>query len=150
MDLTINPEFQNLIPPLTDDKRSILERSIINEGCRDALITWNDTVVDGHNRYEICRKHNIDFKTLPYEFESDQEAKIWIIDNEKGRRNITDGWKWELAQTKKAILKEKGREKKVEEGKKAREKQLNGVLSIVDKTPVNPKQEPKHDTRKES
>ena len=109
MDLTINPEFQNLIPPLTDDERSILEKSIINEGCRDALITWNDTVVDGHNRYEICRKHNIDFKTLPYEFESDQEAKIWIIDNQKGRRNITDGWKWELAQIKKAILIEKGK-----------------------------------------
>ena len=149
MDLTINPKFQNLIPPLTDDERSILERSIINEGCRDALITWNDTVVDGHNRYEICRKHNIDFKTLPYEFKSDQEAKIWIIDNQKGRRNITDGWKWELAQEKKRLLEEKGREKyKKDVGRPSKEKSL----SIIDNNKFTdniPKQEPKHNTQKE-
>jgi len=47
------------------------------------------------------------------------------------------------------LLEEKGKAKKVEEGKKAREKQLNGVLSINDKTPINPKQEPKHNTQKE-
>lgn len=38
------------------------------------------------------------------EFASKDDAKIWMIDNQKGRRNLTDGWKWELAQAKKKIL----------------------------------------------
>lgn len=51
-----------------------------------------------------------------------------------GRRNLTDGWKYELAQTRKAVLAQKGREKLSEAGKAGREKQLGG-LSTPDKGP---------------
>jgi len=44
------------------------------------------------------------------DFESIEDVKVWMIDNQKSRRNLTDGWKWELAQTRKAILAEKGRD----------------------------------------
>lgn len=51
-----------------------------------------------------------------------------IIDNQNGRRNLTDGWKWELAQCKKNILLERGREKYKETvGRPEKES-----LSIVD------------------
>ena len=40
----VNSELNNLIPPLTPDEYNGLEMSIIAEGCRDALILWNDTI----------------------------------------------------------------------------------------------------------
>jgi uncharacterized C2H2 Zn-finger protein len=86
--------FAKLIPPLTDDEYSKLEQSILKEGCRDALIVWmkdNDTIlIDGHNRYEICTRHQITYKTQEIHFDSEQEAEIWILINQLSRRNLTD------------------------------------------------------------
>jgi len=63
-----------------------------------------------HNTLEICQKHGIQYNVQDYEFNSLDDVKVWMIDNQKGRRNLTDGWKWELAQSKKKILEERGRE----------------------------------------
>jgi hypothetical protein len=127
--LNINTEFAKCIPPLSKSELSTLEQSLQSEGCRDAIITWNGTIVDGHNRYAICQKHNISFKVSDKVFDSNEKAKIWIIDNQKGRRNLTDGWKFALAQERKRLLLIKGREKrKKTEGRPRKEK----LLSIVD------------------
>lgn len=88
--LIIDEEFKNLIPPLSDVERKGLEDSILKEGCRDAIITWHGVIVDGHNRYSICTKHNIPFKTLEKDFKSRDEAILYMIDNQKSRRNLTD------------------------------------------------------------
>jgi len=77
---------------------------------------------------------NIPYKTITMAFDDINAAKLWMIKNQRGRRNLTDGWKFELAQVEKAILAEIGAAKKINDGKAARDKQL-GVLSIVDKTP---------------
>lgn len=87
--LTIDSEFQSLIPPLSGDEYDRLEKSILIEGVRDPIITWNDTIIDGHNRYHICQEHGIGFKTAHREFESRDAAKIWIIENQFARRNLT-------------------------------------------------------------
>ena len=108
--MKINEELKALIPPLSNDEYNGLERSLIDEGCRDKLITWDDTIIDGHNRYEICTKHGIPYQVEERDFESIEDVKVWMIDNQKSRRNLTDGWKWELAQTRKAILAEKGKQ----------------------------------------
>ena len=108
MQLKIEPEFQELIPPLTAEEYKQLEDNIIKEGCRDALVVWNGYIVDGHNRYEICQRHGVEFKTVEHTFTGKEEAKIWIIDNQNGRRNLTDGWKYELKQERKRLLADKG------------------------------------------
>ena len=87
--LTVDDDFRSLIPPLSDDEYMRLERSIIAEGVRDPIITWNGTIVDGHNRYRICQEHGIAFKTAEIVFGSKDAAKIWIIENQFGRRNLT-------------------------------------------------------------
>ena len=87
--LSIDDGFRSLIPPLTDDEYRRLEASIIAEGVRDPIITWNGTIVDGHNRYRICQEHGIAFKTAEIVFGSKDAAKIWIIENQFGRRNLT-------------------------------------------------------------
>jgi hypothetical protein len=85
----IDPEFRNLVPEITKDEKCILEKSILEEGCRDPLVTWDDILLDGHNRYEICQRHKIDFKMLRKDLDSREQAKLWIINNQLGRRNLT-------------------------------------------------------------
>ena len=67
INLKIDPEFQNQIPPLTDDEYKQLEENILKEGkLLSPLIVWNNTLVDGHNRYAILQKHpEIYFSTMP-------------------------------------------------------------------------------------
>ncbi len=91
INLKIDPEFQNQIPPLTDDEYKQLEENILKEGkLLSPLIVWNNTLVDGHNRYAILQKHpEIYFSTMPLRFENREEAITWICRNQLGRRNLS-------------------------------------------------------------
>lgn len=89
MELKINNEFRKLIPPLTKDEYEQLEQNILDDGCRDALVVWNGFIVDGHNRYEICTRRGLEYKTTSIEFNDEEEAKDWIDKNQLGRRNLT-------------------------------------------------------------
>ena len=77
--LTIDPEFRDLIPPLTEEERKLLEDSIVVNGCESPLFIWNGVIVDGHNRYDICRKHGIPFAVVEKDFTSRDAALMWII-----------------------------------------------------------------------
>lgn len=88
--LKIDPEFKNLIPPLTAEEYAGLEESILQEGCRDALIVWGDTLIDGHNRFEICTRHNIPFEITEMFFPSRDDVKLWMMRNQLARRNLND------------------------------------------------------------
>ena len=90
--LIIDPEFKTLIPPLLPVERAGLEASILDEGCRDALVVWRgrNILVDGHNRYEICTKHGISFEIVEIELAGRDEAIDWIYQNQLARRNLTD------------------------------------------------------------
>lgn len=109
MKIEICTEFKALIPPLSLEEYSQLEKNIIADGCREPLVVFNNTLVDGHNRYEICTKHDLPFSILEKDFADSGEAKLWMIDNQNGRRNLTDGWKYQLTQSKKEILLEAGK-----------------------------------------
>ena len=76
INLKIDPEFQSQIPPLTDDEFKQLEENILKEGkLISPLIVWNNTLVDGHNRYAILQKHpEIYFSTMPLRFENREEG----------------------------------------------------------------------------
>jgi ParB-like chromosome segregation protein Spo0J len=88
MTLEIDKEFQQLIPPLASDELAQLESNIIQDGCRDPLVTWQDTIIDGHNRYAICKARGLPFKVITMEFADRSHAKEWIIRNQFGRRNL--------------------------------------------------------------
>ena len=96
----INPEFKALIPPLSPEEHNQLEQNILAHGCRDPIVLWRDTIIDGHNRYEICTKHDIKYKTIKLRLSGRDEAKLWILENQLGRRNITDAMRIELAALK--------------------------------------------------
>ena len=95
-ELRIDPEFERIIPPLTADEFQLLKENILAEGkVRDALITWNGIIVDGHNRYKIIREHpEIPFTTEEKSFVDREEAIWWMCGNQLGRRNLND-YQWE-------------------------------------------------------
>ena len=88
--LKIKKEFRNLIRPLHRQEYLQLEENILADGCRDPIITWNGYIVDGHNRYEICTKHGVEYEVLEKKFNSNEEAIAWICANQLGRRNISE------------------------------------------------------------
>jgi len=88
--LKIDEEFKNYIPPLSSDERKQLEENLLQDGCREPICVWNKTILDGHNRYEICTRHQIPFKIVHIFLRSREEAIAWICANQLGRRNLTD------------------------------------------------------------
>ncbi|VVE26248.1 hypothetical protein [Pandoraea terrigena] len=105
MTVQINEELKAYIDPLTPDEYGALEQSLLAEGCRDALVLWGDVLVDGHNRYAICRKHDIEFRTVQnLSFKSMDDVRLWMIDNHLGRRSVSDYQRGVLALRKKTIL----------------------------------------------
>lgn len=104
MEIRIDAEFQALIPPLATEERKQLEENIIAEGCRDPLVVWNGLIVDGHNRYEICTRNKIKFKTVEKRFANRTEAIVWMIDNQFGRRNLADIDRIGLARKRQEVL----------------------------------------------
>jgi ParB-like chromosome segregation protein Spo0J len=105
MNIKISDELRPYIDPLTANEYATLERSILAEGCRDALILWNGILIDGHNRYAICKKHGIEFKTVQKDdFDTIEDVMLWMIDNHLARRSVSDFQRGMLALRKKAIL----------------------------------------------
>lgn len=105
MTIKISEELRAYIDPLTANEYAALERSILAEGCRDALILWNDVLIDGHNRYAICKKHGIEFKTVQNNsFATIEDVMLWMIDNHLARRSVSDFQRGMLALRKKSIL----------------------------------------------
>ncbi len=89
-ELVIDEELRTVVPALTNDEYSKLETSVTAEGCRDSIIVWQNTIIDGYNRYEICQRHNIPFGISERHFADRDETKGWIILNQLGRRNLGD------------------------------------------------------------
>jgi hypothetical protein len=89
--ILIDPEFQSLIPPLSDDEQAQLEANLINEGCLAPLIVWkgHNILLDGHNRFQLCMTHALEFQTVEVALPDRESALTWIIENQLGRRNLT-------------------------------------------------------------
>ncbi|MES2582079.1 MAG: plasmid replication/partition related protein [Pseudomonadota bacterium] len=105
MNIVVNPDLKAYIDPLTPDEHGALERSLLAEGCRDALVLWGDVLVDGHNRYGICQKHGIAFQTLQSNlFKTMEDVHLWMIDQHLGRRSVSDFQRGVLALRKREIL----------------------------------------------
>ena len=105
MDIVVNEELKAYIDPLTPEEYEALERSILAEGCRDALVLWGDVLVDGHNRYGICSKHGLPFQTVQNtRFQSIEDVHLWMIDQHLGRRSISDFQRGVLALRKREIV----------------------------------------------
>ena len=89
--LIIDPEFRDKIPPLTEEEFTLLEENILTDGAVfSPLIVWDNTILDGHNRYEIIQKHpELTYAVQRLPFDNRYEAISWICKHQLGRRNLT-------------------------------------------------------------
>lgn len=93
----IDPEFRALIPSLSVEERAQLEANLVADGCRDPLVVWGSLLLDGHNRFEICQARGLVYQTVQQSCADRDAAKIWIIRNQFGRRNLSAYTRAELA-----------------------------------------------------
>jgi N6-adenosine-specific RNA methylase IME4 len=115
--IQINEEFKKLIPALTNEEFKQLESNCINEGIREKIITWNGFIIDGHNRYEISQKWNLDFETESKHFDNKTDVKVWMVLNQFGRRNLTKYERSVLALVLSEYYEEKAKENLSDGGK---------------------------------
>lgn len=111
MKLKIDKEFEKLIPPLQDTEFSGLTKSILKYGCQEPIEIWNNTIIDGHNRYKICKANNIPFEVREMGFSDRSEALVYIIEKQFGRRNLLPFQRSELAMKMKNVIQAKAKEK---------------------------------------
>lgn len=108
MQIVVNEELKAYIDPLTPEEYEALERSLLAEGCRDALVLWGDTLVDGHNRYRICQQHGLPFQTVQNtRFRSIEDVHLWMIGQHLGRRSVSDFQRGVLALRQREIMAER-------------------------------------------
>ena len=108
--MKILQELESLIPPLSNEEFKQLERNILEEGIREPLITWNGILIDGHNRYRIAQEHEMNYETLEKEFENINRVKEWMINNQFGRRNLSNYQRSVLALQLEDVFREKAKE----------------------------------------
>ena len=65
---------------------------------------WPCILIDGHNRYEICTRLELPFETVFKDFAGRDDAIEWIINNQFGRRNLSDYQRGVLALRMKPIF----------------------------------------------
>lgn len=88
--LKIDPDFQNLIPILNNEEYEQLEKSIIKDGCCEPIVVWGNYIIDGHKRYEICRKYGVDFTIAVIELNSKEDAISWICTNILNNKDLPE------------------------------------------------------------
>jgi DNA modification methylase len=140
--LKIKKEFKELIPPLTGEEFKQLEENCKAEGIRDAILTWNGYIIDGHNRYDIAQRFNLSFATNEKHFDNENDVKIWMAKNQLGRRNLADYVMGELYDIIEQLEKETGKEEKSKAGGDKK-----SLLSIIDKSDIKASNE-RHNTQK--
>ena len=104
--IIILDDLRNFIPPLSTDEYAQLESNILQHGCQSPIQVWQTLkknlglafekeddlayiLVDGHNRYRICTSHNLPFEVYVLSFDSQKDAKDYMINLQLGRRNLS-------------------------------------------------------------
>ena len=130
--ITVDPEFEKLIPPLSAEEYKQLEENCVKEGIREPLIVWhtpgNDILIDGHNRFRIAAKHSLKCEFRKMNFKNRNDAMIWMIKNQLGRRNISAYYRSILAMKLKPAIEKQAKAKQAthtEQGYQKSDKAVN-------------------------
>jgi len=90
--LKIDTEFRDFLGALKPGELEKLEKDILENGLREPLLIWKETgiLVDGHHRYDICKKHGRGYRIQKMSFRDRGAVRLWMWDNQVGRRNISE------------------------------------------------------------
>jgi N6-adenosine-specific RNA methylase IME4 len=89
--IKINSEYLYLVPRPTDEEYRSLEADIVEKGRAIEPIKVNskNEILDGYTRYDICKKHSLPFDIKLMEFSSVLDEKIYVVETNLLRRNLT-------------------------------------------------------------
>lgn len=88
-DLNIDFEFSNLSPDMPQEIYDNLEEDLVDCGCKEPILIWNDYIIDGHYRYNLCHKWEIPFSVEKVNFASRDDAIVWICRQHLKRQYLT-------------------------------------------------------------
>lgn len=92
LEITIDPEFQKLCPPLSEEAYQLLRAEIERDGQFSPLAIWvkdgKKILLDGHNRHKILQELNRVPLTVEVQLENREDAVEWVIRNQFARRNL--------------------------------------------------------------
>lgn len=120
--LKIDPELQSLLPPLSEGEYQQLEDNIVNNGYDKnfPIMVWKGYIADGHNRYNICKEHNItDYTVTTLAYQTKEEVMEWMLDVQLGRRNLNKAQRVLAAEKFRKYYERQARENMSEGGSKA-------------------------------
>lgn len=122
-DLVVDEEFEELLPSLTPEEFERLEQNILKNGMLDPIKVWEEPdtgkyiIIDGHNRYKILRKNNIGWNywenyKIMYsdELPTRNDVKTWMLEQQLGRRNLSDAERYEIVQKFKSVFEQKAKQ----------------------------------------
>ena len=108
--MKVKQEFKDLIPPLTKEEFKQLENNCMSEGIREKILTWNGFIIDGHNRFEIATRWDLEYETESKHFDNEEAVKEWMILNQFGRRNLSNYQRSVLALELEDVFSKKAKE----------------------------------------
>lgn len=129
--IQIDEELEELLPPLSKEDYQMLEQSLLQHGFMQhstRIQLWcppeeeendNDAhpaksyIIDGHNRYRICQKHNIDLPSWCFDwlcFDTKEDVKKYIYENQLARRNLTPIQKISIAEQYRSMYEKQAKE----------------------------------------
>ena len=120
-DLVIDKEFEELLPVLTPEEFDRLEKSILKNGMFDPIKVWEEPdtgryiIIDGHNRYKILKKNNLDCPNwnictiTETTLKTRDDVKRWMLELQLGRRNLSEAEKYEIVQKFKSVFEQKAK-----------------------------------------
>lgn len=116
MEFKINPEYENLNPPLSREEAEDLKTSIKHSGIRTELHVLSDgTILCGHNRYNIAKELKIPEDQIPYkiiDIPDELDCKIYIIEDNLYRRQLSAPWRIELTSVVDKLERDKAKQRK--------------------------------------
>lgn len=138
-EIKIDEDFKRCLPDLTVDEYTNLEKSIIKNGVISPFIIWNGYLVDGHNRYAICKAHSIsEVPTRDINVDNKDGVLEWILSHQLARRNLTDHQRNVIALRYEEVIRERMRAKQSAAGgdKRSEDAKKNAVgqMNKSDKT----------------
>ncbi|MGD0644043.1 MAG: ParB N-terminal domain-containing protein [Candidatus Bathyarchaeia archaeon] len=125
MSLCLNPEYQKLLPKMTEEEFTELKASIQVEGQHYAIIVNEDLeILDGHHRYRACTELGIEPDFEVRKFEDKLLEKKFVIEANLRRRHLNNFQLVELAVPLLEIEKALAKKRQAKGGKDGRNLQL--------------------------
>jgi ParB-like chromosome segregation protein Spo0J len=129
MSLHLNPEYEKLLPKMSDAEFAELKASIRAEGQHYPIVVNEDLVVlDGHHRFKACIELGIEPDFEVRKFEDKLIEKKFVIEANLRRRHLTKFQLVELGVPLLEIEKALAKKRQSEAGKVGRDIQL-GLVS---------------------